>query len=86
MLPPVVAESAMPAITDYIKRPAVFDPEEISAMSGAYDSALKSFPTSPPRSVREVIAARIIAVAHSVERDPQKLCQKALSALGMEVR
>jgi hypothetical protein len=76
----------MPTVIDYIKRHAVFDPEEISAMSDAYDSALKSFPTPPPKSVREVIAARIIAVASSGERNPQKLCQKALSASGIEVR
>ncbi|MGH6724932.1 MAG: hypothetical protein ACREB8_00120 [Pseudolabrys sp.] len=76
----------MSAIIDYIKRPGVFDPEEISAMSDAYDSALRSFSTPPPKSVREVIAATIIALAGSGESDPQKLSEKALSASGLEVQ
>lgn len=68
----------MPIITDYIERPAVFGPEEISAMSDAYDFALSSFPTPPPQSAREIIATGIIAVACTGERDPQKLAGRHL--------
>jgi hypothetical protein len=35
--------------------------------------------------VQEVIAARIIAAARGGERDPDKLCRTALSALGQKV-
>jgi hypothetical protein len=76
----------MSNITDYIKRPAVFDAEEISAMSAAYDRALTSFPAPPPKTVSEAIAAVIIVRARSGERNPQKLCQAALSACGLEVQ
>jgi hypothetical protein len=70
----------MSNISDYIKRPAVFGPEESSAMSAAYYGALTSFPAPPPKTVGEAIAAVIIVRARSGERDPQKLCQEALSA------
>jgi hypothetical protein len=76
----------MPSIYDHIKRPGVFCPEEISSMSDAYDSSLKSFSTPPSMSVRESLAANIIAIAHSGERDPQRLCERALSAFGMVVQ
>jgi len=71
----------MPTIENYIKQPAVFDPETISVMSAAYESALRCFPTSAPKSVREVIAARIISGVRGGERDTDKLCQLALSAI-----
>ena len=64
----------MPHITNYIQRPATFGPEAISAMGDAYERALKTFPTPPPQNVREVIATRIIRLAKTGERDPQKLC------------
>jgi hypothetical protein len=75
----------VPTIMHYLKQPAAFDPETLSVMGVAYDSALRSFPTSPPKHVREVIATRIINDAWNGERDPDKLCQIALSALHLEV-
>jgi hypothetical protein len=75
----------VPTITDYIKHREGFCPEEISAMSDAYDFSLKYFSAHPPKSVREAIAARIIAVAGSGERDPQRLSERALSDFGMEI-
>lgn len=70
----------MPTIFHYIREPAVFDPEILSAMGAAYESALQTLPTSTPTDVREVIAIRIISGARAGERDPDKLCQNALSA------
>jgi len=66
-------ERVLSAITLHFKRSAVFGPEEISAMSEAYDFALKSSLTPPAECVREAIAAGIIAAACTGERDPQKL-------------
>lgn len=74
----------MPTIHNYISQPAIFDPEAISAMSVAYENALASFPPSVPKSVREVIATKIIAAAREGERDPDKLLETALKALRTE--
>ncbi len=74
----------MPTIVNYIKEPATFDPEALSAMGAAYERALKAFPTPAPKNVREDIATRIIDGARSGERDPDKLCQIALSTLRLE--
>ena len=71
----------MSTIINYIRRSEAFDPEILSLMGAAYERALKSFPTSAPKTVREVIATRIIAGARDGERDPDKLCQMALSGL-----
>jgi hypothetical protein len=75
----------VPTIVHYIKQPAAFEPETLAVMGAAYDSALKAFPTSPPKHVREIIATRIIDGARAGESDPGKLCQMALSALSLEV-
>jgi hypothetical protein len=73
----------MTNIIDYIRRPAVFEPEVVVAMADAYERALASFDTQPPKTVREVIAGRIIGLAQKGERDPRVLCEKALAALGL---
>lgn len=70
----------MPAITNYINRREVFEPEVISVMANAYELALESFQPPAPQSVRECIAACIIGMARAGERDPRKLCEKALVA------
>jgi hypothetical protein len=70
-------------ILNYIPSPAAFDPEVISIMAKAYEQALASLESSPPQSVRELIAARIIGLARGGERDPRTLCAKALAALGI---
>ena len=74
----------MPTINNYVTQPAVFDPEAISVMDIAYENALASFLTSAPKSVREVIAAKIIGAAREGERDPDKLLGTALKGLRME--
>jgi hypothetical protein len=71
----------MQNIIDYIHRPAVFEPEAVMAMSQAYDLALASFVSPPPKAVIDVIAARIIQLARKGERNPQVLCQISLSAI-----
>ena len=72
----------MTNIIDYIRRPAVFEPEVVAAMGDAYERALGSFDAVPVKTVREVIAGRIIGLAQKGERDPAVLCEKALEALG----
>jgi hypothetical protein len=74
----------MPSIVHYIKQPTAFDPESLSVMGTAYERVLMDLPKTTPTKLREVIAARIIGAAGLGERDPDKLCQIALSALGAE--
>ena len=60
-----------------------FDPETIDLMARAYEKARKSLhDKGQPLLVQEVIAARIIAAANAGQRDPDKLCEIALTALG----
>ena len=71
----------MPTIINHVQSPEAFDPEAISVMDDAYERALKIFPALAPESVRQVIAARIIGLARTGERDPHKLCEQSLAGL-----
>jgi hypothetical protein len=71
----------VPSINNYIQSPEAFDPEAISVMGDAYERALKIAPTTASESIRQVIAARIIGLARTGERDPHKLCEQSLADL-----
>ena len=60
---------------------ASFDPEHVKAMGEAFDSAIRELDDSVGR---EVIAEQIIALAKTGERDPDKLCEMAMDALGVK--
>ena len=61
----------------------MFDPETVKTLCDAYDKACKSLhDTGQPHIVSEVIAQRMISLAEQGERDPDRLCEGALSALG----
>ena len=76
----------MPTISKYIQQPEAFEPDTLSVMGAAYERALSALPTSPPNSVREVIATHIINGARAGERNPDTRCQMALSTLRVEAR
>jgi hypothetical protein len=60
-----------------------FDPETIDVMASAYEKARRSLhDKGQPPLVQEIIAGRIIAAARTGLRDPDKLCEMALTALG----
>jgi hypothetical protein len=62
---------------------AEFDPETVNVLALAYEKARKSLhDKGQPALVQEVIAARIIAAAKTGERDPDRLCERALVGLG----
>jgi hypothetical protein len=62
----------------------VFDAETTKVMGEAYDAACGELGNGgAPALVKEVIAKRIIEAAKKGERDPQRLCARALDALGM---
>jgi hypothetical protein len=71
----------VPTINNYIQSPEAFDPEAISVMGDAYERALRIAPTPASESIRQVIAARIIDLARTGERDPHKLCKQSLTDL-----
>jgi hypothetical protein len=60
-----------------------FDPEDVSLLSAAYDKALAELhDAGQPSIVLEVVARQIIKLARS-ERDPDRLCEATLAALGI---
>jgi hypothetical protein len=71
----------VPTINNYIQSREAFDPEAISVMGDAYERALRTVPTLASENVRQVIAARIIGLARTGERDPHKLCEQSLTDL-----
>jgi hypothetical protein len=71
----------VPNIINHVQSPEAFDPEAISVMDDAYERALRIFPALASESVRQVIAARIIGLARTGERDPRKLCEQSLADL-----
>jgi hypothetical protein len=58
-----------------------FDPETVKTLCDAYDKCSKALhDAGQPEIVNRVIAERIIALAKQGERDPDRLCQRALAA------
>ena len=72
------------AIVPYLNG-AAFDPELTHAMGEAYDCAFRALhDRGQPAVVHEVIAKRIIEIAKTGERDPNKLCERALQTFGID--
>jgi hypothetical protein len=66
-----------------MKITAEFGPEAIATMSEAYDKACRSMHDwGQPVIIGEVIARRILKLAEAGERDPDRLCERALKSLG----
>ncbi len=62
-----------------------FDPDTTRAMGEAFDKARKLLhDRGQPVMVQEVIAKRIIEIARTGERNPDKMCTQALAAFGIE--
>jgi hypothetical protein len=73
----------MPSIIPFLRQ-NVFDADTTKVMGDAYDAACGELGNhGSPAVVREVIAKRIIDAAKRGERDPQRLCARALDALGI---
>ena len=61
-----------------------FEPEAIARMSVAYEEALRLLKLADRQDpITELVARKIIDVADNGERDPVKICEQALRALGI---
>jgi hypothetical protein len=63
---------------------APFDPEMIVSMTAAYESALRVLRLSDRQDpITELVAKKIIEVTQVGERDPARICERALKELGV---
>ncbi len=73
----------MGQILKFIPPDTNFDPETIAILGAAFDKTIESLHDGrQPDVVREAIAKRIIALASKGERNPDRLCEMALSVMG----
>jgi hypothetical protein len=56
-----------------------FDPETVRLMGLAFEMALASLRYACPDPLREALARKIIELAKTGERDPERLCEGALN-------
>jgi hypothetical protein len=62
----------------------VFSPEDIARITKAYDAALQLLRlTDRHDPVTEIVAKKIIEIARAGERDPPKICARAIRELGI---
>jgi hypothetical protein len=73
------SEPAMP-IQLYLKT-REFDPESVRVMGIAFECARAALHISTDDSMTEAVATRIIELARAGERDSDKLCDFAITAL-----
>jgi hypothetical protein len=73
----------MASIITFINK-GVFEPADIKVMSDAYNKAIENIHGfgRPNRIVGEIVATKIIALTQGGERDPDRLCERALTACG----
>jgi hypothetical protein len=67
-------------------RDKAFEPQATQIMGAAYDKACETLHgVAQAELVKEIIAKRIVQVAQSGERDPERLCARGLLALGITI-
>jgi hypothetical protein len=64
----------------------VFEPADIKVMSDAYNKAMEDICGfgRPNKIVLAMIATRIIKLTRAGERDPDRLCERALAVCGFK--
>jgi hypothetical protein len=61
-----------------------FDAEAVASIGEAFDKACEEMRDKPqPDWFQETIAKRLIDIAAGGERDPEKMCESALTSLGL---
>jgi hypothetical protein len=69
-------------VLPFVDSDSTFDLATAVILDTAYDRALAELHNRGPDSVRQAIARRIVTLAEAGERDPDRLCDKALVAVG----
>jgi hypothetical protein len=70
-----------------VRQEAVFSPEEVSAITTAFEAALQSLGLANRADpVAETVARKIIDLARMGERDPDRLCDQVLMTYGQSAR
>jgi hypothetical protein len=78
-------KSAVSAEIIQLFRDASFDAVATRAMGDAYDRARKTLhDRGQPPLVQEIIARRIIEIARTGQRDPERLCALTLKSFGFD--
>ena len=79
-----VLEVVMSATIQPFIRDTTFGPEALAVMGNTFDRACEaSGGAGVPIFIQEVLAACIIEVAKTGERQPEVLCDRALEAIGL---
>ena len=74
----------MGEVLRFLPSDTVFDPETVAVLGAAFDKTIAALRDGrQPEPVREAIAERIIALAAKGERDPDRLCEATLTAMGI---
>jgi hypothetical protein len=63
---------------------SAFGPEEVAGLTAAYERACESLLLNNRKDdpLSELVASKIIEVAQTGERDPIRICARAISELG----
>jgi hypothetical protein len=73
-------------LTPYLTE-GVFDPPAIEAMTAAFKAACLALKLADKDDhLKEIVARKIIEIAGTGERDPQRLCDLVLLALSSDKR
>jgi hypothetical protein len=76
----------MGQILQFLRPYDVFDSETLIILGNAYDNAIASLhDRGQPAIVRETMALRMLELASKGERNPERLRQAALAALGSRI-
>jgi hypothetical protein len=75
----------MASILPFIRKHSEFDDTLIKPMGAAFDAVCRELhDTGQPPIVQEILARRIVDALRRGERDPERLRDAALSAIGLK--
>ena len=63
---------------------AAFEPDHLEAMGRAFDQARRAL-HDKGQPVQDIIAKKIIALAKTGERNADRMCERALATLGIQI-
>jgi hypothetical protein len=76
----------MPMPLNRLLREASFDQADIGRMTRAYEAAISLLRAKDQTdAVKELIAKKVIEVTRAGERDPPRICARALAELGLTI-